>query len=134
MSQRFCLSISKAHDWNFTGPWFLIVQWIQRNRKFHFLGCCLQELRWNYLSSYSNRTEKYDVFSHPPKYSYGNMRHCSSFTYTKHQHLIRKSTLANDLAKPWEAHWITISSLFPFSSGIPSWNLEAEWASWHSVV
>lgn len=45
-----------------------------------------------------------------------------------------KSTLASDLAKPWEAHWITISSLFPFSSGISSWNLEAERASWHSVV
>lgn len=54
-------------------------------------------------------------------------------TYTKHQHLMRKSTLASDLVKPWKAHWIMISSCFP-SSEIPSCNLKGEWANWSSVV
>lgn len=133
MSQGLCLSIPKVPAWIFTGPWFFNTAMGPKKQKLLFFELLLAWTNVKLLMKL-NITGKWYI-SHPcKKYSNENMRHYYSFTYTKPQHLIRKSTLANGLVKPRKAHWINNFLLIFLSSGISSHSLKAEGACWHSVV
>lgn len=104
MSQEFCL-FQKSLLEPLLGHDFLKVQ-CPKKQKFLFFEMLPA---WNKMKLLIKLFEHNWEVIHLPslkkkKHPHKNMRRYYSFIYTKRQHLIRKSTLSNDLVKPWKAH------------------------------